>query len=128
MFNNLLLSADKKNIAILVMLDLSADFDTIDHSILLERLQRDFGFDGSVLKLFHSYLTNRTLSVSIKNTLSSKQRLSFDVPQGSVLGPILYTLYTMPLGAIITNYNLSYHNMYADDTQLEINVGRAIEN
>ena len=120
--NDLLICADQKKVSILVLLDLSAAFDTIDHSILLDRLKYDFGFDGIVLKWFTSYLTNRTQSVSVNNSFSSKQLLSFGVPQGSVLGPILYSLYyTTPLGSIINSFNLQYH-MYADDTQIYMSV------
>ena len=119
--NDLLVCADQRKVSILVLLDLSAAFDTIDHSILLDRLKYDFGFDGIVLNWFTSYLTNRTQSVSVKNSLSSKKLLSFGVPQGSVLGPILYSLYTTPLGSIINSFNLQYH-MYADDTQIYMSV------
>ena len=103
------------------MLDLSAAFDTIDHSILLERLRHTFGFDGTVLKWFNSYLTDRTQCVSLNNTLSSTQRLCFGVPQGSVLGPILYILYTTPLGSLIRNHKFIYH-MYADDSQIYMSI------
>ena len=103
------------------MLDLSAAFDTIDHSILLDRLRYTFGFDCTVLNWFKSYLTDRTQCVSVSNTLSSTQRLCFGVPQGSVLGPILYTLYTTPLGSLIRNHDCIYH-MYADDSQIYMSI------
>ena len=115
--NDLLLSADNKKVSVLVLLDLSAAFDTIDHKILLARLQKTFGFRGTVLNWFKSYLSNRLQCVKIKNIFSNDKPLLFGVPQGSVLGPLLYTLYTTPLGGIIRKHGLSYH-FYADDTQL----------
>ena len=115
--NDLLSSADEKKISIIALLDLSAAFDTIDHTILINRLHNYFGFEGTVLKWFKSYLYNRTQYVKIGNTESSHAFLPFGVPQGSVLGPILYTLYTVPLGSIIRKHDLHYH-MYADDTQI----------
>ena len=119
-FNDLLTNADNKKISILVMLDLSAAFDTIDHCILVDRLA-SFGFGGNVLNLFHSYLTNCTQSVSINNTTSETVNLEFGVPQGSVMGPIMYTLYTTPLGALIRRHGIDFH-MYADDTQIYVSM------
>ena len=105
----------------LLFLNLSAAFDTIDHEILIQRLKDDFGFNGTVLSWFSSYLNERTQCVKIDNVLSSDVTLPYGVPQGSVLGPLLYTLYTAPLGKLIKNYDLKYH-FYADDTQLYLSI------
>ena len=103
----------------LLLLDLSAAFDTVNHSLLLSRLENSFGITGTVLQWFHSYLTVRSQFVEINDTKSSVRDLTVDVPQGSVLGPILYLLYTAPLAEIIRSHGLVYH-FYADDTQLYI--------
>ena len=94
-------------------------FDTVDHSILLTRLQNWFGLDGLSLNWFTSYLSSRSQAVSINDSISAFSTLSCGVPQGSVLGPLLFTLYTTPLGSVISKNSLKYH-LYADDTQLYI--------
>lgn len=117
--NDLLLAIDKRKLSALVLLDLSAAFDTIDHGILLARLSSSFGITGSALSLLSSYLTNRTQSVSINGHSSLPSPMQTGVPQGSVLGPLLFTLYTTPLGLMLSATPISYH-FYADDTQLYI--------
>ena len=117
--NDLLQAVDTHGGAILVLLDLSAAFDTIDHDKLLALLERSFGISGKVLQWFNTYLKDRTQTVQIGSSLSEDQKLSFGVPQGSVLGPILFTIYTTPLGSLIRRHGLTFH-LYADDTQLYI--------
>ena len=104
-------------ISILSLLDLSAAFDTLDHHIMLQRLSLTFGFSGTVLKWFTSYLADRQYFVIVNGQRSQPNLLEFGVPQGSVLGPVLYTMYTFPLGNVIRQCNVPFH-MYADDTQL----------
>ena len=115
--SDILNDVDNKNVCLLTLLDLSAAFDTIDHNILLKRLELTFGIRGMALKWFKSYLTERYQSVSIGNENSSDMPLRYGVPQGSVLGPVLFTLYTQPLVNILYRHGMKYH-FYADDTQL----------
>ena len=98
------------------MLDLSAAFDTVGHTILLNRLERRLGVTGSALQWFRSYLSGRVQRVVVNGVSSDPTALSCGVPQGSVLGPLLFTIYTLPLGDIIRNHGIPYH-MYADDSQ-----------
>lgn len=100
-----------------MLLDLSAAFDTVDHNILLDRLENWVGFSGTVLSCFRSYLEARNYFVSISICESEKTAMPYEVPQGSILGPVLFNLYMLPLGQILTENNVSYHN-YADDTQI----------
>jgi len=102
-----------------VSLDLSAAFDTIDHVTLINRLRTSFGITNSVLSWLQSYLSNRTQSVRIGHHSSTPTRCTTGVPQGSVLGPLLFATYTSPI-ATITHSFLVCHQQYADDTQLFI--------
>ena len=114
---------DNQEITCLILHDLLAAFNTIDLTILLNRLETTFGIKDTVLKWIASYLTSRTQEVAIGDlgtdlgTTSDPVTLTFGVPQGSVLGPILFTLYTAPLGKICRKHHIVYH-LYADDTQL----------
>ena len=93
----------------LVLLDLSAEFDTIDHSILLSRLDNWFGIRNSALRWLTSYLTNRSQRIKVEGHLSSESGLLYGVPQGSVLGPLLFSLYTTPLSNIISIFSVPHH-------------------
>ena len=101
------------------MLDFSSAFDTIDHPILVHRLHTDFGFTDSVLQWFSSYLTDRTHYVSLSNNCSAFVPVHSGVPQVSVLGPMLFTMYIKPLSAIIDSHSITHHS-FADDLQLQM--------
>ena len=117
--SDIMSAVDSNRAAVLLLLDLSAAFDTIDHSILLRRLQNSFGVEGHALHWFHSYLTKRSQVVNINGESSTPHVLPYGVPQGSVLGPALFSCYTTPLGDIISSHGMMRH-FYADDTQLYI--------
>ena len=119
MMDDILGDIDSGKIVVVVLLDLSAAFDTIDHEILLNRLKTDFGFSRKVLRWFKSYLTGRSFSVKVGHALSSFLELLFGVPQGSLLGPILFILYVKHLEQIARRHGLTI-KLYADDSQLYI--------
>jgi len=117
--SDLLAAIDNQKVSALVLLDLSAAFDTVDHTILLTRLSSYFGIRSSALDLICSYLLNRSQAVFVNASTSPTISVPTGVPQGSVLGPLLFTLYTAPLAAQLQSSGLLFH-MYADDTQLYI--------
>ncbi len=94
--NDLVLSSDRGCISLLVLLDLSGAFDTIDHNILLNRLENSVGFSGSALAWFKSYLSDRHQFLAVNEEVSYRLQVQYGVPHGSVLGPLLFTLY-MPI-------------------------------
>ena len=115
--NDLRRAADKGKVTILLMLDLSAAFDTLDHSILLNRLRTYLGISGSALSWFQSYLSSRSQTVFVNGKKSSVSHAKYGVPQGSVLGPLLFQIYLLPLGILLRQLGFSFH-CYADDTQI----------
>ena len=113
---------ENQEVACLILLDLSTAFDTIDHNTLLRRLETRFAVTDTALNWLRSYLTNRTQDVTVGNPLLKDSRSVFvllksGVPQGSILCPVLFTMYTAPIGNICRNNHVEFH-LYADDTQL----------
>ena len=117
--NDIMLSIDGKKAELLVLLDLSAAFDTIDHKILVSRLPKRIGVSGTALDWFQSYLEGWTSRVEIAGNLSKPITANFGLLQGSVVGPIGYSIYTLPVGDIAHHHGVNYH-VYADDTQLYV--------
>ncbi len=112
---------DDRRSAVLVGLDLSAAFDTIEHEILIERLESVFGVTGSACEWLKSYLKGREQFVVAGGERSTTTRCMFGVPQGSVLGPFLFSVYVSPISELIASHGVQYHQ-YADDTQLYVAV------
>ena len=115
--NDLMMITDKKSKAILVLLDLSAAFDTIHHKTLLEKMERHYNITGRALSWFKSYLEDRQAITKIGRNTSTPVDIQIGVPQGSILGPLLFIMYTKEIQAIAHHHGLSVE-LYADDTQL----------
>jgi hypothetical protein len=108
---------DRGQGVVLLLLDLSAAFDALDHNILFERLTKEVGIQGKALDWCKSYLTSRTHRINLSGTLSDPAQLTVGVPQGSVLGPLLFLIYILPLRRVIEAFPIDRHG-YADETQL----------
>ena len=105
---------EEKHNVVLAMLDLSSAFDTVDHKLLIDRLERQFGISEGALQLIKSYLCDRSFSVVINEDTSKPHDLQYGVPQGSILGPLFYLLYTKEIETIVEGHGLKVH-LYADD-------------
>ena len=117
--NDVLLDIDERRGVVLVLLDLSAAFDTIDHDILTHRLSHRVGVKHTALAWFDSYHTGRTQRVCISGVTSNSVTLKCGGPQGSLMGAEDYKVYILPVGDIIRKHRLRF-NIYADDKQLSI--------
>ena len=117
--SDILNAMERQQVTLLVLIDLSAAFDTVDHASLFTILESKYGVTDTALKWFISYLSGRTQSISIEGNLSRIFALEHGVPQGSCLGPLLFTLYASSLFDVIKANNINVHG-YADDHQLYV--------
>ena len=119
--NDTLLNMNDQCDTLLILLDLSAAFDSVNHDTMLRRLEYSFGIQGKALSWFASYLSGRTQRIMINESLSKPFKLECGVPQRSCLGPPLFTLYTSKLFEIIKRH-LHIIHCYADDSQVYISL------
>ena len=122
--NDLLRNLNDCKTTVLVLLRFSADFDTLDHSGVISLLENWYGISGNALRWFVSYLIDRQQMVKVKECVGEPFQTKYGVPQGSVLGPLPFTLYTTPLSKIISRHNVCHH-LYADDTHIYITLSKS---
>ena len=115
--NDLARSADSNHVSLLVLLDLSAAFDTVDHGILLDVLSRRFNITDTAFSWFQSYLNGRTQTVVYNEQQTDIIEIDCSVPQGSALGPVKFAAYTEDIVDVVDRHQTRLH-LYADDTQL----------
>ncbi len=115
--DDILCKMDSRSCVIMSLLDFSAAFDTVDHDLLIEKLDKLYNIKGTALQWFRSYLSQRRFSIKINKTISEERPLSFGVPQGSILGPVLYSLYVKEIEEIANRLGINVH-VYADDIVL----------
>jgi len=124
--SDILWAADSGKVTLLGLFDMSAAFDTVDHSILIDRLNTSFGIRGAVLSWIQSYITGRTQVVWVGDDRSSISSVLCGVPQGSVLGPVLFLLYTADVLNIIQRHGLRLvGHSYADDSSIYLHLDPA---
>ena len=109
---------ENKKLTAIICLDLSAAFDTVNHSILLEVMERYFGIKNTALNWISSYLKNRKFSVHIDGYSSNTKNINFSVPQGGILGPTHFNCYVSTLMEIISETEDNFVSGYADDHAL----------
>ena len=112
-----------QSVVILAALDISATFDTLDHTTLINRLEHIFGITDVALRWINSYVSERLQFVAIEQSKSNVTRCEFGVPQGSMLGLILFPLYIAPVANVLSSFHVSHHQ-YADNSQLNIAANR----
>ena len=115
--NDVLIAADEKEATVIMLLDLSAAFDTVDHDLLLNIRENEIGLRGNVLKWFSSFLKGRSQRIRLGKTTSESITICFGVPQGSVLGPVLFNLYIRSIYKCVQRLDFSIFG-YADDHQI----------
>jgi hypothetical protein len=123
--HDITMDMDRNQAVILVLLDMSAAFDTIEINQLLTTLKDYFGVHNTALKWIQSYMSNRFFSVQVAGESSNWKELRYGVPQGSVLGPLLFGAYTTPIRHILTKHHVHYHK-FADDLQIYVSYNPAI--
>jgi hypothetical protein len=123
-WNDLLIATDEKKATVVMLLDLSAAFDTVDHGLLLRILKKEIGLRGNALQWFESFLTGRAQRIRLGHYVSEEILIKFGVPQGSVLGPVLFNIYIRSIYGCVKALGFNIHG-YADDHQVIKSFGAA---
>ena len=109
LYNDVMFNFDRGHGTLLVLVDLSVAFDTIDHQIICHIVEHSLGITDSVLALIKSYIDGRQLYVQIEGVVSEFSKLACGVPQESVLGPLKFCIYMLPIGSIMSHHNIYFH-------------------